>query len=52
MTCIVCDQDIKDSFNRVTEYSAYAYEKNLAEGVYYCTGRSSDRSRWLYDITE
>ena len=32
MTCIVCDQDIKDSFNRVTEYSAYAYEKNLAEG--------------------
>lgn len=32
MTCIVCDRDIKDSFNRVTEYSAYAYEENLIDG--------------------
>lgn len=32
MTCIVCEQDIKDSFNRVTEYSAYAYEENLVAG--------------------
>lgn len=32
MACIVCEKDIKDSFNRVTEYSAYAYEENLVEG--------------------
>lgn len=32
MTCIVCEKDIKDSFNRVTEYSAYAYEENLIDG--------------------
>lgn len=32
MTCIVCEQDIRDSFNRVTEYSAYAYEENLVAG--------------------
>lgn len=32
MTCIVSEQDIKDIFNRVTEYSAYAYEENLVEG--------------------
>lgn len=32
MTCIVCEKDIKDSFNRVTEYSAYAYEENLIHG--------------------
>ena len=30
--CIVNEQDIKDSFNRVTEYSAYAYEENLIDG--------------------
>lgn len=32
MSCIVCDKDIKDSFNRITEYSAYAYEENLVDG--------------------
>lgn len=32
MTCVVCEKDIKDSFNRVTEYSAYAYEENLVDG--------------------
>lgn len=32
MSCIVCEKDIKDSFNKATEYSAYAYEENLIEG--------------------
>lgn len=32
MNCVVCEKDIKDSFNRVTEYSAYAYEENLIDG--------------------
>ena len=32
MNCVVCERDIKDSFNRATEYSAYAYEENLIEG--------------------
>lgn len=30
--CIINEQDIKDCFNRITEYSAYAYEENLIEG--------------------
>lgn len=32
MDCIVSQQDIMDSFNIITEYSAYAYEENLVEG--------------------
>lgn len=30
--CIINEQDIKECFNRITEYSAYAYEENLVEG--------------------
>lgn len=30
--CIIDEEDIKDCFNRITEYSAYAYEENLIEG--------------------
>lgn len=46
---VICNEkDVIDTFNLITEYSAYAYEQSMAEGFITIPGGHRVGNWWLY----